>query len=100
ADAEAVVREVERSGGPRAIAIQAELTDAGANEECVAATLKAFGRLDAFVANAGIWPADPVALADMTIEQWRRTVATNLDSVFYGCRAAAPELKDGGAIVI
>jgi 3-oxoacyl-[acyl-carrier protein] reductase len=99
-DAEKVVREIETGGKARAIAIQAELTDARANERCVAATLEAFGRLDAFVVNAGIWPPDPVALADMSIEQWRQTVATNLDSVFYGCRAAAPALKEGGAVVI
>jgi 3-oxoacyl-[acyl-carrier protein] reductase len=99
-DAEQVVREIEKGGKSRAIAIQAELTDAEANKQCVAATMKAFGRLDAVVLNAGIWPPDPVALAEMSIEQWRRTVATNLDSVFYGCRAAAPVIQEGGAVVI
>ncbi len=35
----------------------------------------------------------------MTDEQWRETIGINLDGVFYTCRAIAPLLRDGGAIV-
>ncbi|MBI4500115.1 MAG: SDR family oxidoreductase [Gemmatimonadetes bacterium] len=118
ADADAVVRDIaeaakekgrgkrrrpERSEGEAGrvcIAIQADLTERSANERIVEETTRAFGRLDYFVANAGIWPAEPIALAEMPEDHWRRTVATNLDSVFYGCRAAIPALADGGSIVI
>jgi 3-oxoacyl-[acyl-carrier protein] reductase len=112
ADAEKIIEAIDKAGkgkgekgkvgseGQAAIAIQADLSEPGANQRVVQETIAAFGRLDYFVANAGIWPAEPIALADMPDGHWRRTVATNLDSVFYGCRAAIPALNQGGSIVI
>lgn len=44
--------------------------------------------LDVLVNNAGI--AHIGLLTDMTSEEWHRVLATNLDSCFYTCRAAAP----------
>ena len=54
-----------------------------------------FGGVDIFVGNAGIWPPDPVALAEMPDEQWRRTMAENLDSLFYTTREAARAIGSG-----
>lgn len=68
--------------------IQADLSRREDCERAVAETVDAFGRLDIFVANAGIWPPEDVGVGDMEDERWRRTLAVNLDSVFYGCRAA------------
>jgi 3-oxoacyl-[acyl-carrier protein] reductase len=58
------------------------------------------GGLDIFVGNAGIWPSDDVPIADMSAEQWRRTLAVNLDSIFYTTRAAARMIADHGRIVL
>ena len=59
-----------------------------------------FDGLDVFVANAGVWPPEDVPLAEMPDEQWGRTLATNLDSVFYTCRSAARRIRDHGRIVL
>ncbi len=59
-----------------------------------------FDGLDFFVGNAGIWIAEDVALADMDEGQWRKTLACNLDSIFYTTREAAQRLRPGGAIVL
>lgn len=59
-----------------------------------------FGGLDIFVGNAGVWPPEDVALADMSDERWRSTMAANLDSIFFTCREAARRIRDGGAIVL
>lgn len=59
-----------------------------------------FERLDIFVANHGIWPPDDVPIAAMTDEQWSRTLAVNLDGVFFTTREAARRLADGGRIVL
>ncbi len=40
------------------------------------------GPIEIVVANAAIWPPDEVPLHRMSLEQWSRTVATDLDSVF------------------
>jgi 3-oxoacyl-[acyl-carrier protein] reductase len=58
------------------------------------------GGLDFFVASAGIWPPKDVALAEMTDEQWRRTMAENVDAIFYTTRAAIRRMADHGRIVL
>ena len=58
------------------------------------------GGLDFMVNNAGI--AGPTAaVEDCAIEDWRRTLAVNLDATFYCARRAIPALKaaGGGGIV-
>ncbi len=98
-EAEAVGRRIEQLGRQWTI-LQADLARLEDNERVVRETAEAFGRLDIFVANAGIWPPDDVPVSEMSEAQWRRTLATNLDSVFYGTRAALKVMKRGGRVVI
>lgn len=63
---------------------------AGAVEEAV----KRFGGLDILVNNAGVGLFANVA--DMTVDQWRDVIQTNLDGVFYCCHAAIPHLRRRG----
>lgn len=57
-----------------------------------------FGHLDILVNNAGIAIARNIETT--TAEEWRRTMAINLDGVFYGCQQAIPLMKQrGGSIV-
>ena len=58
------------------------------------------GGLDIVVANAGIWPVQDAPISEMTDAQWHRTVAVNLDGVFYTVRSAARRLADGGRVVL
>lgn len=53
------------------------------------------GGLDILINNAGIGKFKTVE--ELSVEEWRQTIATNLDSLFYGCHAAIPEMKKGGA---
>lgn len=46
-----------------------------------------FGRIDAVVANAGIWPEQPAPIHEMTFAQWYGTIAANQTSVFLTARA-------------
>jgi 3-oxoacyl-[acyl-carrier protein] reductase len=59
-----------------------------------------FGWLDIFVANAGIWPPEYVALVEMADEQWDEVIKANLTSVFLTVREAARRMADGGKVVI
>ena len=59
-----------------------------------------FGCLDIFVGNAGIWPVADVPIAEMDDERWHRTVAVNLDSIFFTTRAALQRLTDDGRVVL
>ena len=63
------------------------------------ATISEFGKLDILVNNAGIAPIGNIESA--TTDQWHETLKVNLDSVFFGCRAAIPEIsKSGGGSII
>jgi 3-oxoacyl-[acyl-carrier protein] reductase len=87
------------SKGPTAlppVAIQADLSHRTDCDRAVQQTVDAFGGLDIFVANAGIWPYEDVSVEDMDDDRWRETLAVNLDSVFFGCRAALRAMRVGG----
>ncbi len=58
-EADAVVREL-RGMGRRAIASGGDLADPAVVERTFGEVDRAFGRLDCFVANAGIWPVEEV----------------------------------------
>jgi len=82
------------------IALVHDVTSEAAWEAVVEQTLARFGRLDVLVNNAGISASSPVV--DMTLEQWRRVMAVNLDGVFLGTKHAVRALRrhgEGGAIV-
>lgn len=99
AAAQSVVRRIEAEGR-RGAHLPCELTRREDCELVVRRAVETFGRLDVFVANAGVWPVDDVSLPDMSDEQWRHTLRVNLDAVFYGTRAALRVLEPGGRIVI
>jgi 3-oxoacyl-[acyl-carrier protein] reductase len=90
----------EGGGGQKSLAIQANVAHASDCERMVEETVAALGSLDIFVANAGIWSPDGVAVKDMDDTQWDRTMGVNLNSVFFGCRAALRVMQPGGRIVI
>jgi len=57
------------------------------------------GGVDILVNNAGIGIFKLVE--ELTVEEWRQTIATNLDSLFYGCHAVIPAMKErGGGFII
>ena len=75
----------------RALAHTADVSDSHATDDMVATAVKRFGRLDVLVNNAGVHVGvDP---KDVSNDQWREVMATDVDGVFYGCRAALPRLE-------
>ncbi|MBR0742299.1 SDR family oxidoreductase [Bradyrhizobium japonicum] len=76
----------------------ADVSDSRAVDGMVAAVIGRFGRLDVIVNNAGVHEGgDPASITD---EKWRKVMSTDIDGVFYGCRAALPHLeKTKGSIV-
>jgi 3-oxoacyl-[acyl-carrier protein] reductase len=80
-------------GGPeRCRAFEQDLSTPADGRALVAAAVQAFGRLDALVVNHGVWPAENAPIAEMSEEQWRRTLAVNLDSVFGLVQAAVAQI--------
>ena len=58
------------------------------------------GRIDILINNAAAVRARK-SVEEMTVQEWRTTIGTNLDGVFYGCHFAVPEMKKaGGGFII
>lgn len=98
-EAEQVVADC-RDFGVDAWSCAGDLSEPADVESLFALADEKFGGLDIFVGNHGIWPPVDAAISDMTDEQWHRTMAANLHSIFYTCRAAGQRLRDGGRIVL
>lgn len=88
------VAEAIRKAGGKAIAVSGDVTDTASIGSAFDAAEKAFGTVDAVVANAGI--AVPGRAAEISDEDWRKTMATNLDGVFFTAREAAQRLLKAG----
>src|SRR5580693_9508804 len=73
--------------------IASDLKNPEAARALVAETVKHFGRLDILVANHGVWPPEDVPIERMSDEQWRSTLAVNLDGVFGLAKYAVAQMK-------
>jgi 3-oxoacyl-[acyl-carrier protein] reductase len=89
-----------RALGRRALTVSGDLADPAASELLAAQVAEAFGRLDIFVANAGVWPPEDVPLTRLSPERWRETMAANLDAVYHSTRAALRLMGTGGRVVL
>ncbi|EHK88871.1 acetoin reductase [Saccharomonospora azurea] len=89
----AVARGIEQSGG-RSVALTADVSDPEQVNALVRDTVREFGKLDVFVANAGIAAVDP--LLDMTLDELDRLVRVNLYGVFNSYQAAARQMIEQG----
>ena len=91
--------QIEKDGGA-AIAVEADVTDRAAMLRAFDAAEQAFGTVTILVNNAGIAHSDRAV--DLSEEQWRRVLATDLDAVFFWAQEGARRMlaaKKKGAIV-
>uniref|UniRef100_Q01PD5 Glucose 1-dehydrogenase n=1 Tax=Solibacter usitatus (strain Ellin6076) TaxID=234267 RepID=Q01PD5_SOLUE len=81
--------------GDKAIGVEADVSKVADLERLVAAAVKAFGRLDIMVNNAGI--ETRTSVLDTTEEQYQKVLDINLKSAFFGTQIAAKQMiKQGG----
>jgi NAD(P)-dependent dehydrogenase (short-subunit alcohol dehydrogenase family) len=79
--------------GVRALAVPTDVSNPASVRALFEKTKEVFGRLDLLFNNAGV-SASAIPLEDLTIEQWRRVVDTNLTGAFL-CTQAAFRLMKG-----
>jgi NAD(P)-dependent dehydrogenase (short-subunit alcohol dehydrogenase family) len=83
-----------RKAGVRAVPVLGDIGDAAAVEAMVQRGLAELGGIDVLVCNAAIRPHK--SLAETSIEDWHRVVATNMHSAFYLAKAVVPSMKARG----
>lgn len=86
--------------GPKALAIAGDVSRYADVEAAVAASVKAFGRIDILINNAGA--VEPIRhMADADPNEWAQVVNINLNGVFFGMRAVLPHMRtQGGGTVL
>ena len=94
--------EVAVEAGSAALALVADIAQAASVEALFSEIKSRFGRLDLLFNNAGIATA-PAALEDLSVDDWRATIETNLTGTFLCTRAAFRLMKSqqprGGRII-
>ncbi|MGB3287675.1 MAG: 3-hydroxybutyrate dehydrogenase [Burkholderiaceae bacterium] len=96
-DPEAIEKErvnIELEFDVKAYYINADLMQAGATREFIAAAAKALGGIDILVNNAGIQHTD--LIENFPVDRWDAIIALNLSAVFHGTAAALPHMKKQG----
>jgi 3-oxoacyl-[acyl-carrier protein] reductase len=98
AEADAVVREIESSGGT-ALAYLGDVADATAVQAMADAAVRQFGRIDILVNNAALRREKP--FAEMSYAEWRAILDVTLDGAFHCTKTCLPALRksEAGTIV-
>ena len=96
------LQEVAKPFPNQALPVSTDMSDPDAVRKLFDETVKAFGRVDLLFNNAGRGlPANP--LEDMSVEDWKAVVDTNLNGMFYGIQNAFRVMKSqnpkGGRII-
>jgi 3-oxoacyl-[acyl-carrier protein] reductase len=89
----AAAEELLKDGG-RVLAVRADVRRYAEVESLFAQVTETFGGIDVLVNNAGTGVFRSVA--ETTVEDWQRTIDTNLSGVFYCCHVALPLMKQRG----
>lgn len=98
-EGQAVVAGIRAEGG-EAMFVRADVSNPADMEKLVQEAVKAYGRLDVAVNNAGI-AGEQNPIADMSLEGWEQVIRVNLSGVFYGMKyQIAAMLKNGGGSIV
>ena len=102
---EAALSETLAQSGPaasRGLCVTTDVTDADSVRELFGDVRDAFGRIDLLFNNAGLFGA-PAAFGDVSLEQWKTVVDTNLTGAFLCAREAFRVMREqdppGGRII-
>lgn len=100
-NADALQGMVEELGADNTACVSVDVTNPEQNEAMVAATVERFGRLDVFLANAGI-EGKIGSLVESSVENFDKVMSVNVRGVWLGLHYAIPAMQKsgGGSIVI
>ncbi len=90
----ATSRSIKPNGNPDMLAVPGDIRDPANGPKVIRDAVKAFGRIDTLVNNAGIFVARP--FTEYTAEQYADVVATNLDGFFHITQAAIETMEAQG----
>jgi NADP-dependent 3-hydroxy acid dehydrogenase YdfG len=91
---QALADELSAAGG-QALALETDVTDRAQVQALVDAAVRAYGRVDVMINNAGLMPQS--RLEKLRVDEWDRMIDVNVKGVLYGIAAALPHMIERGA---
>ncbi|RUL63202.1 SDR family oxidoreductase [Dyella dinghuensis] len=88
-------RSIKPSSDPDVVTVAGDIGDRGVAERIVKEAMDRFGRIDTLVNNAGSFMAKPFTA--FTVDDYVKTLATNLDGFFHITQAAIAEMEKHGS---
>lgn len=82
----------------RVLTIQSDIAESDTAKKLVGEVIERFGSLDVVVSNAAAYASGD--LAELSVADWERLRATNIDSLFYLAQAALPKLVENGGNLV
>lgn len=97
---EAAKEAVRELGGKNGtiLPIESDVTSLESEKAAIQSVIKSFGKLDLLVANAGV--GHFASIEEMSEDDWKRTIDTNLTGVFNSVKAAIPSLKETKGTIV
>jgi len=92
-----LVQEIEQNGG-KAVYLEGDVQEESYSKDLVSLALKTYGKLDIAFNNAGtIGIIDNIQ--NISLEDWNKTISTNLTSAFLASKYQVPAMNKGGSII-
>ena len=91
-------RRVVEAAGRKCVTVPGDITDEAHCVEIIDRAMDEFGKLDILVNNAAFQMSHE-GIEDIPSEEIEKTFRTNIFAMFYLCKAALPQMKEGGAII-
>lgn len=88
-----LIAELQAAGD--AIFVKTDVTSEAETENMASETIKAFGRIDALVNNAGLFTA--MSWDQLTLAEWKKRMSVNVDGTFLVTKAVVPAMTAQGA---
>jgi 3-oxoacyl-[acyl-carrier protein] reductase len=96
--ADEAAKKLSSNSGGEVLGVEADVRDFKSQEKAVKKVLDKWGQLDVLVANAGIGKFGPID--ELSVEDWQKTIETNLSGVFYSIKSSVDALKKSEGYVI
>ena len=96
--AEKAASELSKTGSGEALGLEADVRDYESQQRAVKKVMDTWGQLDVLVANAGVGHFG--SIEDLSVEDWKATIDTNLSGVFYSIKASLEGLKKSKGYVV
>jgi NADP-dependent 3-hydroxy acid dehydrogenase YdfG len=82
----------------KVLALESDVSSIDSEKEAVKKVIEHFGQLDVLIANAGV--GHFASIEDLTEEDWKSMIDTNLTGVFHSVKASVAELKKSKGYII